>query len=101
MHQNDHKGRPDLKRKVNGSVNEKRRFNGHHQEFYSEPYDEFVEENYNMDYKKGYDLGYDEGYRDGYNDGYGDHEYNTGSIKDGHPEDLRWHKRKSWSWYWL
>jgi hypothetical protein len=72
-------------------------FNGSSSDEFANAY----EEGYERGYREAYDLSYDEGYIDGYNDGYGDHEYNRRNLDEGHPEDQRWHKRKSWSWYWL
>jgi hypothetical protein len=52
-------------------------------------------------YYAGLQAGFREGYNEGYDDGYDDARHNRKYIRKDHPEKLRWHGRRSLSWFWL
>ncbi len=75
--------------------------NRRHYNYDDNHFDDHEQNHFSSEYNNGFDNGYEEGYRQGYHDAYGDHEHNIKSLNNGHPENMRWHKRKSSSWYWL
>jgi hypothetical protein len=52
-------------------------------------------------YYAGYEEGYYEAYDEAYEMGYNDARLNRKNVRRGKPEKLRWHGRRSMSWYWL
>jgi flagellar biosynthesis/type III secretory pathway protein FliH len=78
--------RPDQKRNHN-----------HHRE----PDERDEKSLHELAYEDGYRRGFEEGFQKGYDEGYKDKKYNEHSAETNHPEDMKWHGKKSKSWYWL